>query len=76
MFFQIVDPAPDSQAARGSGIAALVLCPGSLLFVVFIDAEPGTSGFALVWVMVALINAGLYGAVGIVIGRLAWARDN
>jgi len=76
MFFQIVDPAPDSQASRGSGIAALILCPGSLLFVTFIDAEPGTSGFAFMWVMVALMNAGLYGVIGIVIGRLAWSSDN
>jgi hypothetical protein len=28
------------------------------------------------WVMVALMNAGLYGVIGIVIGRLAWSSDN
>jgi hypothetical protein len=58
------DPKPGSPAALWTAAAALILCPGSLLFVRDIDAEPGTSLFLFVWLMVGLINAGLYGGIG------------
>jgi hypothetical protein len=76
IFAQIVDPRPASYAAVSCEVASLILCPGSLLFVTFIDAEPGTSGFVFMWVTVGLVNAGLYGAIGAIIGRLTWGRDN
>jgi hypothetical protein len=40
-------------------IMFLVLCPPSVLSVVF-DPEVGTSDFYLLWTLIALINAGLY----------------
>jgi hypothetical protein len=47
----------------------LVLCPPSLLSVLFIDAEIGTSGFYFVWFFVALLNASLYAWVGATVYR-------
>jgi len=63
-YFEVADPAPDSRAAVWSGGASLILCPGGLLFWWFIDAEPGTSGFVFMWVIIGLLNAGLYGLIG------------
>ena len=45
-------------------LTILVLCPPSLLSAFVIDAETGTSSFYFVWLFIALINAGLYAAVG------------
>ena len=67
-----MDPNLDSPAAHFTGIAEFVLCPGSLLFVTFIDAEPGTNGFVLMSVVIAFINFWLYAAIGRVIGKRLW----
>ena len=61
--------------SRGAAIAAtvsFVLCPGSLLFVTFIDAEPWTNGFIFMWLAVAIINAAVYGLIGHLAGRFLW----
>ena len=67
-----IDPRGDTAAALWLGIVSFVLCPGSLLFVTFIDAEPWTNGFFLMWFVIGLINFGLYGAIGYVIGKGLW----
>jgi hypothetical protein len=54
---------------------SFVLCPGTLLFAAFIDAEPWTNGFFVVWFAMALVNVALYGGVGYLIGRLFWRSD-
>jgi hypothetical protein len=48
----------------------VILCPPSLLSVPIIDAEIGTSGFYFVFLIVALLNAALYGAVAALVLRL------
>lgn len=73
-YFDLVDPAPNSQAGLWSAWAAVILCPGTLFFWWFIDAEPGTSGFVFVWVIVGLFNVALYGTIGGMIGAIAHAR--
>jgi hypothetical protein len=50
-------------------IAAVLLCPPSLLSIGFIDAEIGTSGFYFVWALIALLNAALYCGVGTIFFR-------
>jgi hypothetical protein len=67
-YFEVADPPPDTRAALWSGLASLVLCPGTFFFWWFIDAEPGTSGFVFMWVIVGLSNACLYGLVGAFVG--------
>ena len=53
---------------------ALFLCPGSLLFVTSIDIEPQTTGFAIMWLLIGLMNLAVYGAIGVVVGRFRWSR--
>src|SRR5271168_1729286 len=60
------------SSADFAGLAALFLCPGSFLFVSFIDAEPRTGAFLFVWVAIAVINFGLYGAIGVLVSRFRW----
>ncbi len=69
------DPPPQSPMALLAGVAALVLCPGSLLFVTWIDIEAQTSASAVMWLIIGVINFALYGAIGAVIGRLLWKTD-
>jgi drug/metabolite transporter (DMT)-like permease len=69
------DPRPESPAAVWSGVVALILCPGSLLFVTWIDIEPKTAAFAVMWLIIGLINFALYGAIGAVVGRFRWKAD-
>jgi len=65
-----LEPLGDSSLAISMGLASFVLCPGSLLFVTFIDAEPWTSGFFFMWLVIGTINVVIYGAVANLIERL------
>jgi hypothetical protein len=56
-------------------VTAVTLCPSSLLSLLFIDAEPHTSGIAIVWLVIAVINGALYSVVGGLIGRFMWKAD-
>lgn len=69
------DPRPESPAALWAGGLALVLCPGSLLFVTWIDIEPQTSAFAVMWLIIGLINFALYGGIGLLVSRFRWKAD-
>jgi drug/metabolite transporter (DMT)-like permease len=62
----------ESRNAVIATTISFVLCPGSLLFVTFIDAEPWTNGFVLMWLVIAIINAFVYGLVGYLVGRFLW----
>ena len=69
----------DSQTAlhRDSSIMLLliVLCPPSLLSVAVIDAEIGTNGFYLLWTVIALMNAGLYAGIRILVSQWLQRRQ-
>ena len=53
-------------------VAAVTLCPPSLLSILFIGVEPHTNDMAFIWLVVALINGALYSAVGSAIGHFVW----
>jgi hypothetical protein len=53
-------------------IALIVFCPPSLIFVSLIDVEPGTAGFVVTWLAIAVVNSALYAVIGLAVGRLAW----
>lgn len=55
--------------------AFIVLCPPSLLSAPLIDVEPGSSGFTMMWLVIGLVNSGLYGAIGMVFGKLRWKPE-
>ena len=71
------DPPLNGRTANWLATAALVLCPGSLAFLAlgWIDAEPQTGGFIVMWASIALMNFALYGGIGMLIGRLFWKTD-
>jgi hypothetical protein len=50
----------------------VVLCPPSLLSIPIIDAEPGSGAFYALWLVIGLINAGLYGGVGGTVGYIGY----
>ena len=61
--YQLITDA-QSPVPRDSSfmILFIVLCPPSLLSVVF-DPDVGSNGFYLLWTVVALMNAGLYATI-------------
>lgn len=70
------DPRPGSPVAVFAGGLALVLCPGSLLFATWVDIEPQTSAFAVVWLVIGLTNFALYGGVGLFLSRFKRRADS
>jgi hypothetical protein len=64
-----------SSMNKGLLLTAVTLCPPSLLSVLFMDAEPHTSGIAIIWLVIALINGALYSAIGAGLGRHLWKTD-
>ena len=46
----------------------VVLCPPSLLSIAF-NTELGTNRFYVLWTVVALMNAGLYAAIRMLVSR-------
>ena len=46
-----------------------MLCPPSLLSLLCIDCEAGTWMGVEMWSVIGLLNAALYGGIGLVIGR-------
>jgi hypothetical protein len=56
-------------------VTAVILCPPSLISVLFIDAEPHSSGIAFVWLLIALINGALYSAIGAGLAGHLWKTD-
>lgn len=69
------DPRPGSPMALWAAGVALVLCPGSLLFVTWIDIEPQTTAFGVMWVIIGLINFALYWVIGAAVSRSRWRLD-
>jgi hypothetical protein len=69
------DPPPASSMSFWTAGASLVLCPGSLLFVTAFDIEPQTSAFVVMWLIIGLINVGLYAVIGAAYVGLRKKRD-
>ena len=56
-------------------LVSLILCPPSLLTAAFIDIHPSMAAIIIMWSVVALMNATLYGAVGAFLLGLLWKSD-
>ena len=69
------DPRPGSPATVWAAGIAFVLCPGSLLFATWLDIEPQTTAFAIMWFVIALVNTALYGLIGGLVGKSRWKAD-
>jgi hypothetical protein len=69
------DPGPGSPTASWAAGLAFILCPGSLLFVTWIDIEPQTTAFAVMWLVIALMNCALYRVIGVLVGKRLWRAD-
>ena len=54
------------------GVIAVVLCPPGLLSIPLFDIEPYSPPGAALWLIIALMNSGLYGGVGTLVGRVLW----
>ncbi len=52
-----------------------VLCPPALLSVFLFDFDARSIMGFLGWSIIALLNAGLYAAIGTLVRRLAWKTD-
>jgi hypothetical protein len=52
----------------------IVLCPPSLLSL-GIDAEVGTNSFYFLWTVIALLNAGLYATIRMLLSRRLQRRN-
>jgi len=57
------------------GVATIILCLGSLLFVTNFDIEPQTTGFAIMWLIIGLINFAVYAVLGAAYVGLQKKRD-
>jgi hypothetical protein len=55
--------------------AFMILCPPSFLTIPLIDVEPGSTDFAIMWLMLGLVNSALYAVIGTVVGRFRWKAD-
>lgn len=56
-------------------LVAVVLCPASLLLVLFIDADPGSGGIAILWFFIGLVNCAIYAALAAGFRRLRRRAD-
>jgi len=57
-------------------IGFVVLCPPSLLSVPFIDVEVGTRSFYVMWALIGILNALLYGTITALIMRRKKSADS
>ena len=60
----LVNPSPWSPVTSLLPMIFVILCPPCLLTFPLIDVEIGDGGSYVIWVVVALLNAALYAAIG------------
>ena len=63
-FRMLMDPSPWSPLDSILSAIFMILCPTVLLTFPLLDVEIGTGGFYVLWMVVALLNAGLYAIIG------------
>ncbi len=51
---------------------SVLLCPASLLSVLLFDLNPHSVDMTIAWSIIGLFNAGLYAAIGKVVGKYLW----
>jgi hypothetical protein len=63
-FDMLLGPSPWSHLSSFISVAFMILCPPVLLTFPLVDVEMSTVGFHVVSMVVALLNAALYAAIG------------
>ena len=63
-FQMLMEPSPWSPLNNILSATFMILCPPVLLTFPLLDVEIGTGGFYVLWMVVALLNAGLYLVIG------------
>ena len=71
----IPDSEPPSRTEIFLGVLSIILCPPSLLSVALFDIDAYTIPGAILWLIIGLINSGLYAAVGVVISIFRLKTD-
>jgi len=74
-YSELTDSSPPRPFNFPLWMAFTTLCPTSFLSVLLIDVEPGSGSFALMWVVIGLLNSALYATIGAVVGRFLWKLD-
>jgi hypothetical protein len=69
------DAEPPSRAAIFLGVISIILCPPSVLSVPLFDIDAYTAPGAILWLLIGLVNSGLYAAIGAILGRFLWKKD-
>jgi hypothetical protein len=64
-FLMLVQPSPWSRLSNILSAMFMILCPPVLLTFPLLDVEIGTGSFCVLWMVVALLNAGLYAVIGV-----------
>jgi hypothetical protein len=68
-YFSVCDyTKPISRSDAIIGIFFMVLCPPSLLAVLYTDCEIGTEAGVVAFSIIGLLNSGLYAVIGVLIG--------
>ena len=75
VYQMLTDPSQWSPLNNLVGVIFMVLCPPVLLTIPLIDVESGTGRFYVVWMIVALLNAAIYAAIGSAYVRLRKKRE-
>jgi hypothetical protein len=57
------------------GLVSFILCPPSMLSILCIDCEVGTASGLPMYLLIALLNAGLYSAIGFLVLKLRRADE-
>src|SRR5271156_415448 len=71
-YFELTDPPTISSGAL---VCLVILCPASLVSLLFIDVE-STGAITILWMVIAVMNSALYATIGAFIGRLCWKSDS
>ena len=75
-YSELTDSSPPKPFNSTLWTAFMILCPPSVLSIPLIDVEPGSSDFATMWLVIGLVNSGLYAVIGKIVGRFRWKPDS
>ena len=72
----VTSSAGDAPRDSAMMIFFVVLCPPSLLLAPTLDPEIGSRGFYFLWIVIGILNAGLYGGITALISRRKKSADS
>jgi hypothetical protein len=74
-YIVLTDSSPPQSPNISLTAVFVILCPPSLLSGGFIDADPGTGGFYVIWTFIGLFNSLFYAAIAATVMRLRAKSD-